>query len=129
MPVKAISVIALSAVLMLGASAPAAARDKTVVVTASDSDNVIRHVQYRDLNLASVQGEKMLVKRVGHAVNGVCREAAGDHVGYFRESVACNSSSWQGAQPQIDQAVRRAREIAANGWSAIAPVAIRISVR
>ena len=127
---KAICALALSALVAAGAAAPAAGQNKTVVVTGGDSDAVVKFVPYRDLNLASVPGERSLVKRVRHTVGDVCMEAVGDNKGYLLQaSMNCRAASWAGAEPQIARAVQRAREIAANGWSAIAPVAIRISVQ
>jgi UrcA family protein len=123
---------ALTATIMLGAAAaPAIAREQPVVVTATNPEDVVsRDVRYGDLNLASVTGERALVKRVRHVVSDVCSEAVGGSRGYLLDqSESCKDASWQGASPQIDRAVQRARDIAANGWSAIAPVAIRISVQ
>jgi len=121
---------ALTAAVMLGAAA-APAIAEPVVVTATNPDDVVsRDVSYRDLNLASAAGEQALVKRVRHVVSDVCTEAVGGSRGYLLDqSDSCKDASWQGASLQIDRAVQRARDIAANGWSAIAPVAIRISVQ
>jgi UrcA family protein len=125
-------VAALSTAAIFAATATASAQppDKDVVVTGAESDAVVRQVPYSDLNLASAPGETALVKRVRFAVSDVCLDAVGGHSGYLHESsVNCKSASWAGAAPQIDRAVQRARDIAANGWSAIAPVAITISAR
>jgi len=124
-------VAALSTAAIFAATASAQPpRDKDVVVTGAESDAVVREVPYSDLNLAAAPGETALVKRVRFAVNDVCLEAVGGHSGYLHESsVNCKTASWAGAAPQIDRAVQRARDIAANGWSAIAPVAITISAQ
>lgn len=128
MSVKAIFVSALSSAILLGAATPAAARDRTVVVTATNQGDTTRRVTYRDLNLASAPGERTLAKRVGHAVSRLCFDPAGGSRGDLHEAGVCRSAAWDGAQPQIDRAVRRAREIAANGGSAIAPVTIKVGV-
>jgi UrcA family protein len=127
---KLIRTFALSAVIVTGlAASPVGARPNPVTVTGSVSD-VVRHmVDYRDLNLASADGERAFVQRVKFAVNDVCLEAIGGRVGYLKPTLACQAATWRGAQPQVERAVQRARDIAANGWSAIAPVAIAISIR
>ena len=134
----AISGIAWSALIIAGlAAAPAvgqtagqtAGRQPTVVVSATNYDVIARRIDYRDLDLASADGERRLVRRVRSAVHHVCLDAVGSHRGYMTQTATCQRSSWQTTQPQVGQAVQRAREVAANGWSAIAPVAIAISVR
>jgi UrcA family protein len=131
MTVNRIIASALATAVMMGvAAAPATAREQPVVVTATDpADVVTREVGYADLNLASAVGENKLAQRVHHAVSEVCLEAVGVRLGYFSQTASCKDNAWQGASPQIDRAVQRARDIAANGWSAIAPVAIKISVQ
>ena len=129
---KTISLLAACAVTLAGLAiaVPAVARDpKPVVVTGPESDeNVVRrYVGYRDLNLATSVGETILVKRVRVAVRDVCDEAIGAP-SHDSELMNCRGESWRGAKPQIDRAVLRARQIASSGWSAIAPVTIKISV-
>ena len=68
-----------------------------------------------------------LVPRVGAAVRDVCEESTGPNAIMWFES-RCHRFAWNGATPQIEQAVRRARDIAATGYSSIAPVAIRIAI-
>lgn len=123
--------VASAAMLMaMPAAVPAsAAGPKSVVVTGTSDELVTRQVRYRDLDITSAQGERELIERVHFAVNSVCHEAVGGRVGYLRQTMSCQARSWSSAQPQIERAVERARDIAANGWSAIAPVAITIGVR
>jgi UrcA family protein len=111
------------------ASAPATARQSPITVIATAQDVPVRYVSYRDLNLAKPEGERILVKRVRVAAKDVCVESVRFDTAFGTETVSCRSQAWHGAKPQIDRAVTRAREIAANGWSAIAPVAIAISIR
>jgi UrcA family protein len=109
---------------------PAFAKNRTVVVTAQESQ-VTRRVSYADLNLAAASGEKILHHRVGSAVGDLCNEATGGQDGTVRiklEMKYCSTSAWDGAQPQIDRAIQRAREIAAKGSSSIAAAAITISL-
>ena len=128
---KLTSLLAACAVTALGLAiaAPAVAAPSPVVVTATSEDIPIRYVTYRDLNLVNAAGEKTLLSRVKHAVNDVCIESVGDDMTRRFTQRDCRYNSWAGAKPQIDRAVQRAREIAANGWSSIAPVAISISVQ
>jgi UrcA family protein len=108
--------------------APAAA--KPVVVTAP-TELVVRHVSYADLDLATNEGGARLHQRVGSAVSDVCTEANNWDNGSFEFKAGvkkCSTSAWNQAQPQIDGAMQRAREIASTGSSTIAAAAISISV-
>ena len=118
--------VALSVTLgVLNIAAPAAAQNKNVVVTAPSQDLLIRRVSYRDLDLATLGGEKILVSRVGYAVKDLCLESVGP--ADFYAEFGCRGDVWSGARPQIKQAVQRARELSQFGFSAIPPVAISIS--
>jgi UrcA family protein len=88
-----------------------------------DDDRMVRLVSYRDLNLALAQDEQRLVQRVGGAVRSVCRE----EMIYLLGHRSCRNRAWNGARPQIAQAIERAKQIARNGFSPIAPVAIVIA--
>ncbi len=114
---------------VFAATSPAVAKQRPIVVTAPAEDIPIRYVSYRDLNLTTSKDEAVLVRRVRFAVNDVCDESVGYDTAFRTNLMSCRNQSWGGAKPQIDRAVARARDIASNGWSAIAPVAISISVR
>lgn len=116
-------------VALFAATAPAGAKDGPIVVTAPEESVPVRHVSYRDLNLARADHERVLVKRVRSAAKAVCFDSMPGALGHEAEYVGCRTQAWNGASPQIDRAVARARDIAANGWSAIAPVAITISAQ
>ena len=128
---KLTSLLAACAVtaVVFAATSPAIAKDRTIIVTATGESIPVRLVSYRDLNLAKAEGEETLVKRVRHAVKDVCIESSPGGLYFESTSLACREVAWDGARPQIDRAVTRAKEIAMNGWSAIAPVAITIGVR
>ncbi len=111
------------------AASPAMSRPRDVIVTGSSSDLVSRTVDLRGLNLASEGGEHTLNRRVQGAVNKLCLDVVGHHLGYMEPMASCHAQSWSSAQPQVNRAIARARDIAAKGWSAIAPVAIRISIQ
>lgn len=81
-------------------------------------------VVYDDLNLAALRGEQTLQRRVRGAARNVC--APNDDRMTNRPFSRCVSSAWNGALPQIDLAVQRAREIAFNGKSSIPIVAIGV---
>ena len=116
-------------VVVFAATSPAIAKDRAIIVTATGESIPVRLVSYRDLNLVKAQGESMLVKRVRYAVKNVCTESVPGGLYFQQETVACRADAWNGARPQIVRAVARAREIALQGWSSIAPVAMTISVR
>ena len=107
----------------------AEARQRPVVITAPELDPELptRRVTYADLNLASVSGERTLMRRVSGAVREVCYEAVPD--GKSFDVTGCRKVAWDGANPQIDRALQRAREIAATGRSSIAAAAITLSIR
>ena len=109
--------------------ASAAGQDKPVVVYAEPQEGLrTERVSYADLDLAERKGENRLRLRVAGAVKRVCLFENGrsglQDSGYTR----CSGEAWDGANPQIAQAVARAREIALTGHSAIPATAIAIRV-
>jgi UrcA family protein len=115
----------IALVLTLGMSGAASARD--VTVRASPSEGILsERVSYADLDLASPVGARLLGLRVDGAVGRVCSPL--DQRSTFAEHGACKSFARNGARPQMDLAIQRAQQIAQNGVSAIAPVAILIAV-
>lgn len=129
---KTISLLAACAVTIAGLAiaVPALAKGQLPVVvtgTALDETMIRRNVSYRDLNLATSVGKAILLKRARLAARDVCGEAI-EEPADISHSISCRTAFWRDAKPQIDRAVLRARQIAANGWSAIAPVAITLSV-
>ncbi|QIK95852.1 UrcA family protein [Sphingomonas sp. HDW15A] len=110
-------------------ASPAFSQGREVIVRAAPKDDVPRrYVTYSDLNLVHPAGLKTLNRRVNSAVRDVCRESVGPNGDFYIE-MGCRSLAWTGARPQIDRAVERARQIAANGYSTIAPVRISLSVQ
>jgi len=110
--------------LTLGLSAPASAKDVTVIAGPPEGA-LSEHVRYADLDLASPVGVELLSMRVGGAVTRVCSPL--DQRSTFAEHGSCKSFAWNGAKPQMDRAIARARELAFTGTTAIAPVAILIA--
>lgn len=108
---------------------PALAGQQGPVVVYAEPDNVrIERVTYADLDLADRSGQKKLNSRVAGAVKRVClfensRSGLQDF-GYYD----CAGDAWEGAKPQIAQAVQRAKDIAMTGQSSIAATAIAINV-
>ena len=114
----------------LGFAAPSlAAQEKPVVVKALPEEGLrTERVSYADLNLAEGRDLRKLNYRVTGAVQRVClfensRKGLQDR-GYYN----CADEAWDGANPQIAQAVARAKEIALTGHSAIPATAISIRV-
>lgn len=113
----------LAIALLAGAGSAAVAKEVTVI--APPIDALTERVSYADLNLASASGARTLEKRVIGATRRVCaplemRDTLLEH-GY------CRSFARKGARPQMDRAILRARQLAANGTTSIAPVAIVIA--
>ena len=118
------SLVAGAAVaLFVASSAPAAAKEVTVLGQLP-VDQLTERVSYADLDLATSYGVETLTYRVRGAVNRVCSPL--DQRVTFAEHGECRSFAWNGARPQMQQAVARAQQIASTGSSAIAPVAILI---
>jgi UrcA family protein len=109
---------------------PAIANERPVVVVASP-DIVTRRISYADLNLASSPGEATLNSRVGRGIKSLCLEATGGDDRSFLTNIArmkCSKTAWDQADPQIERAVQRARDIALTGASPIAAVALTIDL-
>jgi len=111
-------------------TSPANAQRSPVVVYGHEDANVrTERVSYADLNLASVAGERKLHRRVDNAVKRVCLFRDGT-VGLPSNGYnLCADGAWDGATPQIAQAIQRAKDIALTGKSSIAAAAITISIR
>jgi len=113
---------------LLFAVPAASAQNKPVVVYAQRSDVRIERVSYADLDLTINRDAKVLERRVNGAVQRVCLFEDGyaglQDVNYYH----CAGDAWDGAKPQIAQAVQRAKEIAMTGKSSIAATAIAISL-
>ena len=119
--------VSLACLSIIGS--PAVAKSRPILVNAPAEEIITRSVSYADLNLAAPAGERALMYRVGSAVNGLCNEVTGGD-GSFVFSLTqtrCVTATWQQAQPQVDLALQRAREIAATGKSSIAAAALIIA--
>ncbi len=95
-------------------AAPAMA-EPLVVTAPRHDDRSVRHVRYADLNLASEDGERALVKRVGGAVKQVCGEVREVTEYDGRRYVDCQAIAWNSAMPQIDAVVNQSRGLASAG--------------
>ena len=119
----------VTASLIIAAPAYAAQRDPVVVYGHEDENVRTERVSYADLDLATSPGERKLFRRVSSAVKRVCAFNDGirglQSTGYN----LCAGGAWDGAAPQIAQAVQRAQDIALTGKSSIAAAAITINVR
>jgi UrcA family protein len=104
---------------------------KAPIVVSGDPDRIVRYVSYADLNLAAAPGERSLHRRVTTEISSLCTEATGGLDRTISSKLnmnKCGRAAWTEARPQIAQAVQRARDIAENGSSNIAPVAISITI-
>lgn len=130
-PIKILSISAALAVTggsFVLFAAPAAAQSRQLVVTAPSEDVLPkREVKYADLNLTAKTHQATLARRVRAAVRDVCEESYGRMPPHHRDQ-ECRATAWNGAEPQIDRAIQRARDIAMTGESSIAAAAITISV-
>lgn len=114
----------------LGSTPALAAQNEPVVVYGQQDENTrTERVSFADLNLAKAKDARKLHFRVASAVKRVCLYDTAQmglrDSGYGR----CSSGAWTMAKPQIAQAIARDQEIALNGSSSIAAVAITIAAR
>lgn len=117
----------VAASLLASTAAIAAQPERPVVVYAEPQENVrTERISFADLNLATAFGERTLFRRVGGAVKRVCLQQDGLAGVQDRGYRICADGAWDGARPQIAQAVARARELAMTGKSSIAATAITI---
>ena len=114
---------------LLAAFPASAGQDKPVVVFAEPQENIrTERVSYADLDLAQLAGQRTLNNRVAGAVKRVCLFEDGHSGLQLSGYYSCAGSAWEGAEPQIAQAIDRAKEIALTGKSSIAVAAITIDV-
>ena len=120
----------VAASLIVTSPALAAGQDNPVVVYADRQEGLrTERVSYADLNLAERRDQGRLRQRVAGAVKRVCLFENGRPGLQDSAYVRCSGGAWGSANPQIAQAVARAREIALAGHSAIPANAIRITAR
>lgn len=109
-------------------AATTASAQEPVVVYGEPEHVRTERVSYADLDLAQRGDEKKLVRRVSGAVKRVCLFDNDRHGLQDSSYQRCSDGAWNGARPQIAQAVARAQEMALTGKSSIAVAAISISV-
>ena len=106
-----------------------AAQQRPVVVYAGPQEGVrTERVSYADLNLAQRSDLRRLKVRITGAVKRVCLFEDGRTGLQDRGYYGCANDAWDGADPQIAQAVARASEIALTGRSSIPLTAVTIRV-
>jgi len=93
----------ITAALIFATASPALSRPPVEVVAKYP---LTRHVPYGDLSLATKQGQHMLYRRVGVAVQDLCPMMAED--GGWYDFQDCRQFAWRGARPQINRAVEQA---------------------
>jgi UrcA family protein len=116
-----------TATILAGAATAALAQQSpmtTIVGERAIEEGRSVNVSYRDLNLAAADDERILLRRVKGAARFVCQPD--DDAFAYRPFTECVTFARDGARPQVDLAVRRAREIASLGTSSIPLVAIAV---
>jgi len=112
---------------LLVVTSASAAEQRPVVVYGEPENVRTERVTYADLDLAELSDQRKLNLRVTGAVKRVClfeNRSGLQDFGYYH----CADDAWDGAKPQIAQAVQRAKDIALTGKSSIAASAITIRV-
>jgi len=116
----------VTASLLVGATTTQAAQNRPVVVYGESRHANVERVPYGDLNLAASADRNTLYGRVGSAVRNVCNF---DSTGIASDYRVCAGLAWKDARPQIDAALVRADQLAANGQPTLVAGAITISTR
>ena len=127
--------IRMAAALLSGAAAtftataPAIAQERPVIVYGEGQSMRTERIAFADLALDSVSGRKSLQQRVDGAIERVCDREVGRDGLQLRGYYACANQARADAEPQIELAVQRTKEMALFGSSSIAATAIVISAR
>jgi|KBSSwiStaDraftv2_1062776.scaffolds.fasta_scaffold582084_2 UrcA family protein len=127
-PARLLSICgAVAAVALAGLVAPPAlAADRPLVVASPDI--VTRNITYADLDLASAAGEATLNRRVRGAIRSLCSEANGHATSHWYVAHDCSMTAWNQVAPQIDRAVRQARDLALTGSAPTVGAAVAIDL-
>lgn len=111
-----------------GAAAMSEPTDRPVVVVAEPEQEMVvaRRVSYADLDLATSDGERALVRRVRAAVKQVCAVEMGPSALFYAE-YSCRKSTWRDTKPLVGLAIGHAR-LADRGASSTAAAVIVVRV-
>lgn len=115
---------ALTLVAAAGATPASAQAPLQVVAERIQDDRITQRVSHRDLNLASASGQRSLHFRVRSAMGRVCAPLDGTNL--RTQQQYCRSVAWDGAKPQMDQAIARAQQLAATGITSLPEIAIAV---
>ena len=128
-PTRLLSICgAVAAVSLVGlVTPPTLAADRPLAVAASP-DIVTRNITYADLDLASAAGEATLNRRVRGAIRSLCSQANGHPTSDWYAGHDCQMTAWRQVAPQIDRAVRQARDIALTGIAPTVGAAVAIDL-
>ena len=110
-----------------GAAALSGPTQRPVVVVGEPEPAATQRVSYADLDLATSEGERALVRRLRGAVRNVCAEEVGPSAIVYVEH-SCRKLTWRDTQPQLGSAISRARQMAESGASSTAATVIVVRV-
>ena len=114
MRITTVALPILSAIGLLGLAAPAVAQEADIVVKAPGNippgtEPATRVVGIADLDLSSEQGEAEMRKRVEAAIKQICWSHPKPARWQVKDSEECDAFAREGAQPQMEEAVARAK--------------------
>ena len=100
--------------VVLALANPASAQDSDIVVTGkgkapAGAELVTKKVSVGDLDLATPEGEQEMEQRVDAAVKQICWSHPKPARWQIRQSEACSKFAWDGARPQMNSLLERAR--------------------
>ncbi|QPC98788.1 UrcA family protein [Qipengyuania soli] len=104
----------LAAIGLVGLTIPAAAEEPEIVVTGKKKvpdgfEPVTQVVTIGDLDLTTASGERKLEKRVAKTIKKMCYIYTKPARWQVKDSEDCSAYAWEGARPQMDQAIARAK--------------------
>jgi UrcA family protein len=113
--------LAVSATALLIPTAAMAQDDETVVRGERSDDAPVGYVTFRDINLASAEGQATLQSRVRRVARSICTTTGFKELAREIDERACRVAAVESAQPQIARVVERYR---AGEFASLAPIAI-----
>ena len=111
------AIVALALASIGGAASIAMAQGDQTTVYGQRLGTKLQLVPYRDLNLVYRDHQSVLYQRVGLAVRRVCSFDNGNIPTIDNDYRVCRDDAWQGARPQISNAIVRAHHLARLGRS------------
>ena len=115
MKTRTLALPILAAAGLLALTMPATAQEPEIVVKGKvnvpeGTEPVSQVVSFADLDLATREGQEELEKRVEAAIKKICWSHPKPARWQVKDSEECDAFAWDGARPQMQQAIDEAME-------------------